>query len=335
MNISNLTNTYSPIYSSNKTHNIQVSHPKALTTDTVCFKGRSQCEKIAQGGFKYLIQETSLFREPSTLEYVTNYIHNNFHDKPNKNIVVGACATGEDLYSIKMLMDSVGEKANFIGFDLGKKAIQSAQSYKIVMGNPKDKNFHKENHLIQAYKDSFLAYDSNRHLNKVEKKYKKLFDENFKKTNQNDSSFKGTLFGLKMAITGGEPKEINYKEFKLNPEKRDNCKFVQGNILELDKTVPENSADALFFRNALYHLLTTTEDSKRTTLPCKKARKVMKKITEQVHKALKKDGLLVFGEREYAQKTNWYIVSDVLKKNGFKPVFGVEKQVASVWKKVD
>ena len=93
-----------------------------VQNDTVQFKGRVGHEIIKSGKKNLtLIQETAFFREPKTLDYAVEYAKNKFADASKLRIIVGACSSGEEALSFKMLMN--GKKAEILGFDAGESAI--------------------------------------------------------------------------------------------------------------------------------------------------------------------------------------------------------------------
>ena len=78
---------------------------------TPTFKANNWSERT---NGNYLIHETAFFREPQTDEFVKNYLVENFLSKGKPaNIVVGACSTGEEVYSQAMLYDEYSDLVLF------------------------------------------------------------------------------------------------------------------------------------------------------------------------------------------------------------------------------
>jgi len=161
------------------TKNISRKTPE-LASDTVCFRGHTHAEKYSQNGIEYLRQETAFLREPETLEFVKNYINENFADKPKITIVVGACSTGEEIHSLNMLLGENAKKTEIIGFDLGKQAIENAKSLKFTIKKPKNS---KREELLgyAAHKDYYLAFDPEEPLTEKQEEYRKAFNERFRR----------------------------------------------------------------------------------------------------------------------------------------------------------
>ena len=82
----------------------------------------------------------------------------------------------------------------------------------------------------------------------------------------------------------------------------------------------KNSTDVFFFRNALYHLICTSEQ--RRTLP--NAKEIIEKIALMAKEILVDDGLLVFGEKEEFEGIDKVLLGTVLKQSGFEPYIGEE-----------
>jgi len=317
-----------------KIKNILCKTPQ-LASDTVCFRGHTHSEKYSKDGIEYLREETAFVREPDTLEFIKNYVDENFSKKPKISIVIGACSTGEEVHSLNMLLGDNAKKTDIIGFDLGKKAIEDAKSLKFTIKNPKNQ---KREKLFgySAHKDCYLAFPTEKPLTEKQEAYKKAFNEMFEETNIEQPQ-KGLLAKFCSYILGNskDSEEYEYKNFKLKDGQSNNCKFLQGDIQKLDKIVPEGQTDVLMFRNALYHLLAVDKMNGFLRLPKeeKESKPIMEKIAQQAYKALDENGILVFGEQESEQMTDWSLVSKVLLKNGFEPIWGKDKDSLNVWKK--
>jgi chemotaxis methyl-accepting protein methylase len=113
----------------------------------------------------------------------------------------------------------------------------------------------------------------------------------------------------------------------------DNCKFEQGDVLNLEKLYPQNSINVLLYRNALYHTL--CHGDSRFRLINEDAQETMDSIARQMNKVVKSGGLVVFGENEWMQGIDCKIVAKSMEKNGFRKYIhnGYEKD--NIWVKVE
>ena len=302
------------------------------TTSYPRFCGHSGFEKLP---FKYgisnrIITETRLFRDYTSIKYCIDYLNKVFKGV-KKNIVVGACSTGEDVFTLKMLL---GKKpAKITAFDLGTETIKKAKSGIIELDVPADEKSKKyiESLNMDAYNDKFLSGKEN--LNNVEMHLKKLFEENFEQ-----------IFPKKELIHKLKEKlekifftsfaEFDKKFFRMKT--MDNsCEFKSGNITDIENFMPLKKNQHLFtFKNAIYHLLTDNNYCGRESIEPKKAREILNKIFTNVNKSLCKNGLFVMGEFENYQHESMHLVTKSLLKNGFLPIRMPEREYLNVWKKV-
>lgn len=96
----------------------------------------------------------------------------------------------------------------------------------------------------------------------------------------------------------------------------DNCSFVQGDVMNLDKLYKPNSVNVLLYRNALYHTLCSGDNMFR--FMNEDAKDTMDAIAKQMNKVVKPQGLVVFGENEWIQGIDSSIIKEVMENNGFK-----------------
>ena len=316
---------------------VQTYVPKVQNQINFC--GIAPIEKLGKDVFvgvrKSLIQETAFFREPEILEFVKDYITTALKHKSEINIIDGACSKGYETYSLAMLLDTIGKKVRLTGFDIGRQAIEDARKgifqIKHLTGNEDTISTFRLGYA--AFDDDYLAFRTPN--NKVEAKYKKMFDEFFTEIPNYKEKFNLYRWMMSKLLPTYTPK-METKAFRIKPEKACTCKFVQGDILKLDEIVPEHSADVLLFRNALYHL--TTEEgpmSFKIPLPDEMIIPTVKNVVKQVDKAVAKDGLFVIGEHtnDHILTTGETLYSE-LEKYNFSPVFQCQDgSMSYIWKK--
>ena len=305
----------------NNIYNFSTKSPTATT-----FSGYDGEEIVSEDIFvsptqrKKLTQITSFFRDPDSFEFVKRYFRYSAK-KDNVKCVVGACSTGEEAWTLKMIL---GDKADVLGFDLGSKVIERAQSGKFDIAKVAERDALFYDFL--SCLDRYLAFEEP--ANAQEIRYKELFREYFKPT------------GVKKRTSSRhEDGYIHFiaKEFRVKESKENECRFMQGDVLKLDEFIEPNSVDVFTFRNALYHLTHRTNSSGEPR-PAEEITPVLDELFGKINKALAKDGLFVLGkhstDHEKSSRGVGDIVYDLLEKNRFKPVFVEYGKRASVWKKV-
>ena len=321
-------NNNTPIYYQTKTN-------PAKTTN---FKGHGGHEILEIGKDTLLLRhETAFFREYNTLNKGINYLRQHFPKEKSPRIIVGACSTGEEVLSIKMLMPD--KKPKILGFDISPNSIAEAKTGIYTISQPKDdvsRNFISWLG-ISAYKDEFLGFGKPKtHKEKI---MKNLFNNNFtqiaEKSTPKQNPIKRFFNKLSFILLRDINPEFNDKIFALKDPKNTGCKFIQGDIQHLDKIVPKGKAHAISFRNAIYHLVTMeNENDERIQIPLKIAEPTLNHVAKQINKALTKDGIFILGEREDKQLTDTKLLSKVLKKNGFKEVAKTKNGYCNIWAKI-
>lgn len=305
--------------------------------NAVQFKGRVGHE-IMKSGKKnlILIQETAFFREPKTLNYAVEYAKNKFADASKLRIIVGACSSGEEALSFKMLMND--KRTDILGFDVGKNAIKQANRNIYQISIPKDKK--NESYAkkigIDAYRDSYLGFTDK--LTKQEKKYQNLFNKMFEEieTPKQKVNFLDKFRNYLLEKMGRYPDiEIKSRTYKVKQPEKLNCKFMVGNIEQMDTFIPNGKAHILSFRNAFYHIMNEDlEQGERTPIPESILRPTLSNIAKQTNKILKKDGLFILGEHEDKQGSNMELLSEVLKESGFTEEVQRKNKYCNIWRKV-
>lgn len=280
---------------------------------------------------KEVTTETRLFRDYQTIKFATDYIKRVFAGAKEKNIIVGACSTGEEAYSIKMLMDKFDSKIT--GFDLGRNTIEKAKSGIIEINTPIDKNIKKYNEAINmdTYNDRFLI--DNSPLNKEKNRLREIFKNNFEQIKPKHKF----LHRLKEALIKSlDPTyiEMERKLFKIKKQD-ENLHFKSGDVLNLESIMPLNGTNHLFsFKNAIYHIITDNNICKRENIAPKKMKEILNKIFKDINKALNKKGLFVMGESENEQHEAMHYISKALLDNGFVPIRMPDRPYLNVWKKI-
>ena len=208
------------------------------------------------------------------LEYVTSHLIQ--FKKPSYNIISGACSEGFELLSMKMLAQEAGLKVDCLGFDVGERAINKANSFNYTIAYA-NKQYGTDK--IDGYSDSFLMFTNPEEMTPQQKKLKDLFNKYF-------ITYPKAIYPPTLACYSPST------EVELKREERNNVKFIQGNLLEMDSFVPKNSANVLFFKNAMYHLTYDEDDLPKAR---GEMREILEKAVTQIDKALVSNGLFVLG----------------------------------------
>lgn len=284
---------------------------------------------------KILIQETAFFRQFKTLEFVKEYAQKTFKGKDEIRILDGACSTGEETWTLAMMFDDLAQKVKITGFDLGSKAVKRAQKSKFTISQVNDYPEFKKYIECDAFKDSYLAFDPKEALSKEQIQYKKIFNKFFTgKPSQNSKKSIGQI--IKEFFIGKKPMEISEtKAYQLKPEKAGKCRFIQGDITQLNKIAEDKKTDVLFFRNALYHLITKESFLGRFPKPENESRPILEKVFGDIYNKLSQNGIFVIGENESNQCVDVELMKKVLVEKGFKPIFKVADELPCVWQKVE
>lgn len=318
--------------------------------DSVEFKGHFRTNKLP--GI-LSIQETAFFREMPTLEGMKKYIATAFKDRHHIRIANFGCSSGEEAYTMAMLLDDLPQKVEIDGYDLDQKAVDSAKRGISPIGNLKCSGIMP----LNAFDDTYLAFNQDAPLTPEKSKYKKLFGRFF----EGVSVFKARPSLKEMVINLAVTKATKY--FEVKPDIKNRCHFAQGDITKLDEFIKPGSVDVLSFRNALYHL-TTVEPMPGLKLSKDEieVRPVLEGLFDKIHTALSEDGIFVLGihsndhELGPSDKDANNLIYKILKEKGFEPAFcektdsaldqflkscGIEHSLRedkgriSIWKKVN
>lgn len=283
-------------------------------------------EVTKQKNNQFLIHSSNFLREESSDELLRNYILSNWNDR-DINIAVGACSSGEEVYTLSILLDSIKDRVKITGFDVDKNSINSAKNgaYAIQTNNS------RSNVKIFDGDDSFLVEDKD-DLTSLQQEFKAAFHEKFNVLDDDFIVNKNKLTaGQKFAnfinrrIGFNEndrfPTYNKYKRFKVKDNAFKNCEFKQGNILNIDEYFGKESVDILFFRNALYHLVCEGDQFSRKMN--EEAEDIIRSIAKKANEIIKPDGFFVFGQSEYLQGIDTKLVYKIMEEEGFRP-FNIE-----------
>lgn len=347
-----------PIKNQNS-NNIPKPKQQNLAACRISFKGNDTFERSKTDNTR-LIHQTALFREPITDKFVQDYIRENFMQKPEINIVSGACSSGEEAYSYACMLNDTGKKINITGFDISAKIIKSAKkgivNVKKYRHDFDGKMLTSEGFLLDDYvktdyqakcKKNFLKYFEpmeEKKTTRIPPALYKAQKQKYQKAHRAYKKDKNKGFGFIREKMGGMlslllHETYDEQKFKYNSRLAPNCRldFVQGDILKLNELFPENGKiDIFLYRNALYHNLCTNVANFR--IPNPNSNETMTFIAKEMNRVMSKDGLVVFGEREEDEGIDECQIFEIMTKNGFKPIclhkkFGFLNRV-NIWQKV-
>lgn len=312
--------------------------------NSMAFRGHAGHEILKQGKDVLLLRhETAFFREYNTLNKSVNYIRQHFPKEKSPKIIVGACSTGEEALSFKMLMPDKTPK--ILGFDISPTSVNEAKHSTYTISQPKNTKSRQfiDNMGIDAYKDEYLGFEPNndKKVTRNQKRLKELFNKTFEERPTDEKPkkinlIKKALDFIKSKLSLDIDPDLNTKTFVVKNPKDTGCKFVQGDIQHLDEIAPKGEAHAISFRNALYHLVTNdiSGGAYRETKPRAEAKPILTQVAKQVNKALTKDGIFILGECENSQLTDTKLLSEVLLENGFKKAVKDKNGYCNIWTKV-
>ncbi|MEE3349239.1 MAG: CheR family methyltransferase [Candidatus Gastranaerophilaceae bacterium] len=322
-------------------NNLQITFsPYQIQNDnnrkTVNFSGYLGNESVkVMGEYVRLRHETAFLRELETLEYIKQYLLENFPEIPVKNILIGACSTGEEALSMKMVMNKVPSRIT--AFDLGKKAINRAKKgyYSISEPRYEDDKKYVEEWGLSAYNDKFLAFKKPQDMTQKEKTYHKAFNKIFKEINTEDgkNKFLNRIRVFFKSFGEFHMIDVRTKYFKLKDLRKLNCEYIEGDIRNLDEITKGRKYQAFTFRNAFYHLITTNDDY-RTPLGEHHTRKILAEILPKINKSLDMKGLFAIGKKEDEQICDVLLLTKMLKEYGFKEAKHFDNPYCYIWKKV-
>lgn len=319
------------------TNNYQLNY-SYINTNFTNFKGYTCVTNVAKNisPLKICISESHLMRNLDSTIFAREYLSKNF--KEGGKILVPGCSLCEG-YTWASLFNKLNQNKLYkiVATDIVTDVINDAKKGLLPIGNFKyNKVDYTENYLIKT--SIFEA------LSKNKKEAKNAFKECFIKET-NSTTINSDMANIKNTKT-------NYYKAKEEFFK-DVLTFNVENVFDIDKVNPPTSAIAISFRNALYHILGTIDESEFCNANIKEAENLFKKF----HSVLKKDGLFLLGELptehlasssrinekwipvEYdIKKTCTTVIHDLLRKTGFEPLFYEDSilnvYLPTVWKKL-
>ena len=332
MKISSIQNYPTNYYSQTKQVRPRLSEPQYA--DSVSFKGHTQYELFYKDGIDLLIHQTAFFRDAKTNETACDYIRETFGKKKSIKIVSGGCSTGEEALSLSMMLKDLKKRVRIQGIDLGERAIAQAKEGRYVIASPK-----KGQSLCDYYRtvdsspySDFYISAQGRELSKQEQKYKELFLEHMEPTGRDvPTPFTERVRNLFIRMVGETPLLLQRTEYKVKEGAIKNCRFTLGNIFDLNELTKGEKSDAIFFKNAMYHLTTTSSDDGRRIVRYD-SKDVITRLIKTFKKNLNKNGLVVFGENEEQQMLDMKTLPVVMKELGFEQLKRNGKVYENIWK---
>lgn len=292
----------------------------------------------------WCLHETAFFRDIDTMEFAQKYIVQNFPQ--GTHIADFGCSSGEEAYTLLMLLNKYNKdkKYKVTGYDVSPKVVEVANSgafrmmYRFTEGfvnlKPEYKDYDKK-YLKKLFFKCFERVperivshnptpEIKEHLQKriqQEKNLKKLlelkcYNEIFRRHGIHSEFEEGNAFKPKIEFT------TDVFEAKL------------GDINDLSKIIkPDGKAGAIIFKNAWFHILNTFDSFENINI------EGAEKIVQSAHNVLPQKGLLVIGtlwkdhiysnqiphfisqDGKKIQVVDNTIFHDLLRKNGFEPIF--------------
>jgi len=302
----------------------------------ISFNGRSNSEwvKIGKSAKKILIHETALFREPQTNEFVKKLIQETFSNNDTIKIVSAGCSSGEECMTYSMMFDDLPQKIEILGFDLSKHSIQEANSRIILMQKiiPQTEFFKK---IFPQFEDAYLAFEQEKPLTPEQKKYKQLFNDFFELLNFPSKKIKLKEKLQKWISKKLDPIQHEDRYFMLKENKAQNCRFIQGDVMDIEKFTGEHNVNVLSIKNMLYHILSTNPECQTCRNLKPNAAEIFKDLIYKFKNILTDKGIIILGEQEDMQVTGFSeIVPKLLEKSGFRPRNQIDNHYANVWQKI-
>ena len=326
-------NGYSPQYNIRKAP-VSANRKCSIERKVPSFCGHAKNEQIVKKGLNFLIQQTAFFREPETNNCVRNYIFDNFGNDKSIKILSGGCSTGEEAVTLSMLFYPLKDKVQITGIDLGKKAIEQAKSRRYTLEGVEDESRildHFKDIENSPFSDNYLLF-GRKGLKAQEQHFKSLFNEFFEPIGKETKTplWKKVIYDIIENSCKIKPLKKERRTFKLKDGMAENCRFIQGDIRDVDKLTNDDKFNAIYFRNAMYHL--TVEDVKAfERTPKKDSENIVEELISKFKAKLKPKGLIVFGENEAVQMSDSTTVPKVMKKLGFIPLNETKEHQANIW----
>ena len=354
--------------------NINLTNSKCLNlaySRKISFNGYNEISRGISSENKqdYLLHETYFFRNIETLEFVKDHLLKNF--KNGTHIANFGCSIGAEPYSLMALLykNNKDKKYKITGFDLSPKEIELAKTgpftiehkaYEGLINNDFEYENSDRKYLKKVFYDCFDKLPDKFINYNFSNQDKELIKKGIAK--ETDSK---KLTRLKMIQNLSCLKSYQKKYAHIpKPEfVKDSIDFKVGDVNKLGEIIkPDSKTGVIIFKNAWYHI-TGSRDAYRGYYPMDKINlEKAEKIIKSASKVLPKKGLLVVGELRHDhlydnQPTRLIMQNgkrisvfdyspfhDVLRENGFKPVFYEQSKdvdgyasgayMPSVWQKI-
>jgi len=289
-----------------------------------------------------LITETSFFREANTLEFVKEYIaHRLKRCTGPVEIADYACSSGEEAYTFAMLTEELPgkDRIKICGYDLSRKALRDANSGEVTISRYQTPFIGKLRNLLStriqhtSLDDAFvllsLAELQDFKFKDIPRKqhYGQLFRESCTSIGSSQEQVK---------IEGGKTHIVERFHYRLNPDLKNRVQFEEpekGDITQIQANRKPNSTDIILFRNALYHLITEEDVSKRQIKNPQEVRAILLSLFHNIYSTLRPGGIFVLGEEENPQvRGQKFIIDKYLLQAGFEPLYAGQKET-NIWQK--
>ena len=307
----------------------------------ITFGGHYGAKKYCRDGISWLISETSFFRDWPTLQFIKQYVERKLQHKSKIRIVSCGCSTGEETVSLSMLLDHVKDRVQILGIDLNKKSIKKAQSRQFTLERNKPSKTPNDfrnillHYYYSAYRDSFLVFNYNGRLTRIQQQQQNLFKDFFQileGKNSETPTLSGRIIGFisKLFSNSKSNPNIESKTAELRKGKANNCVFKVGNVVDINSLTQGKKSDVILFKNTLFHIVTERNSISKARLMKKNAEELAEKVLSKLKENLNEDGIICFGEKEYLQIPDYSVIRKTMRNLGFCPL-NDSKRNANIW----
>jgi len=220
----------------NKVQNVQTNPSK--TFELPSLHAPSFCGLMRKD--KGIPIDSSFFRDYETLQSACDILKENFPE--GAEILDYACSDGEEAISLYTLLGDERDKFKITGIDIGSDPINLAHEGVYS--------------LFGGAMDEFLMPGAKR--NAKEQELSDMFYEIMEPTHEPDEPLNNSAEFVQTFLSA-KPKFRKQLFFRLKDEVKDNLTFRLGDINEIDKEATEGKVGAVFFRNAFYHLMDSSD----------------------------------------------------------------------------
>lgn len=248
--------------------------------NNICFRGCYSETKVPQktGSVKTFVHKTSFMRDFQILDFVQSDLRKNF---PNgTHIADFACSQGQETHSIAMLLHDANQDKRFkiTGFDIVPEAVNYAKRGLFILEPCGIERIFFENSPLSEKKRVIAL--------------RKVFDEHFEemKFSQNQQNRHKLLQAfVAKNFPGNHAPIIGSKIVLAKPEHTQGIiDFRVADIRKVKDVLQAQKTGAVFFQNALYHVINSGGDDVPKIKPARD-------IFEQIHEILPDRGVLSLG----------------------------------------